>query len=536
MQMQRLTPSTGRELHPALWLALMLLLLAVALGPVWAEAPKPERGSPPIPGTQSGEALQQYPPPATETPTPAITPTDTPVPPTATPTQGGYPPPATDTPTPIPPTNTPTPTDTPVPTVLPPTSTPTTSPYPWPSLTPRAYLPLILKAAGAVSPTATPTVTCSDVVRNGGFEQISDWYLPKTNYPADYSTAQAHGGNRSMRLGIVNSYHNTYSYSDAQQTVTLPAGLASAKLRFWAYPMSKDAGTVPTPYPRAAASLEALGYDVQYLLILDQWDNWIDTLLWQARDDQKWLYYEFDIIRYAGRTIKLQFGVYNTGYGGVTAMYVDDVSLEVCYGAAPTATATPTGLATATPTSTPTPTATPWGCYEGLVNGGFESYGGWWIPTTRYSAGYSTAMPHSGAWSMRLGIVNAGDNTYSYSDAQQTVYIPTGISRVTLRFWAYPQSGDARTVPWPTISMLGDIRLLNLSYDVQYLLILDKYSTWIDTLLWQARDDRQWLFYEFDLTRYAGQTIKLQFGAYNTGYGGVTSMYLDDASLEICYW
>jgi len=32
----------------------------------------------------------------------------------------------------------------------------------------------------------------------------------------------------------------------------------------------------------------------------------------------------------AGQTVKLCFGVYNNGCGGVTAMYVDDVSLETC--------------------------------------------------------------------------------------------------------------------------------------------------------------------------------------------------------------
>ena len=41
--------------------------------------------------------------------------------------------------------------------------------------------------------------------------------------------------------------------------------------------------------------------------------------------------------------------------------------------------------------------------------------------------------------------------------------------------------------------------------------------------------------HQFDLLGYAGQTIKLQFGVYNNGGGGVTGMYLDDASLELCF-
>jgi hypothetical protein len=70
--------------------------------------------------------------------------------------------------------------------------------------------------------------------------------------------------------------------------------------------------------------------DLQYLLILNQDDEWIDTLLWQRQDDRAWGFHEFDLADYAGQTIKLHFGAYNDGVGAVTAMYVDDVSLEIC--------------------------------------------------------------------------------------------------------------------------------------------------------------------------------------------------------------
>jgi bacillopeptidase F (M6 metalloprotease family) len=67
------------------------------------------------------------------------------------------------------------------------------------------------------------------------------------------------------------------------------------------------------------------------VLILDQNDQWVDTLIWQRRNDQAWTFHQFDLDDYASQTIKLQFGVYNNGRDGVTAMYVDDVSLEVCF-------------------------------------------------------------------------------------------------------------------------------------------------------------------------------------------------------------
>ena len=116
--------------------------------------------------------------------------------------------------------------------------------------------------------------------------------------------------------------------------MTIPSGIAQANLSFWSYPISGDAGPIPTPQPRSPSSLqvlEKLTYDVQYLLILDQSDNWIGTMLWQCTNDQTWGYHTYDLGAYAGRTIKLQFGSYNTGNGGVTSMYLDNVSLQLCW-------------------------------------------------------------------------------------------------------------------------------------------------------------------------------------------------------------
>ncbi len=56
----------------------------------------------------------------------------------------------------------------------------------------------------------------------------------------------------------------------------------------------------------------------------------------------------------------------------------------------------------------------------------------------------------------------------------------------------------------------------------------------MDTLLWQRSNDRYWRRFEFNLLRFAGQTIQLQWGTYNNGYSGVTSMYVDDVSLLAC--
>ncbi len=75
---------------------------------------------------------------------------------------------------------------------------------------------------------------------------------------------------------------------------------------------------------------ESPGGDVQYLLILDRFGYWIDTLLWQRSNAGEWTFKSVNLDRYIGATIKLQFGTYNDGLGGVSSMHVDDVSLQVC--------------------------------------------------------------------------------------------------------------------------------------------------------------------------------------------------------------
>ena len=45
---------------------------------------------------------------------------------------------------------------------------------------------------------------------------------------------------------------------------------------------------------------------------------------------QVWTSMSFDLSGYPGTTIMLQWGTFNSGTGGITSMYVDDVTLQVC--------------------------------------------------------------------------------------------------------------------------------------------------------------------------------------------------------------
>ena len=51
---------------------------------------------------------------------------------------------------------------------------------------------------------------------------------------------------------------------------------------------------------------------------------------------------------------------------------------------------------------------------------------------------------------------------------------------------------------------------------------------------WESADSQTWTFHQFNLNRFRGMTVRIQFGVYNDGLGDVTTLYVDDASLQVC--
>jgi PKD repeat protein len=162
--------------------------------------------------------------------------------------------------------------------------------------------------------TVYATSPCDDKIANGGFESGGAWEID-SGYPAAYTTTIFHNGNRSMRAGILDPAANVKGLSAFRQTVTIPRHPQSATLRFWLYPTITGSTS---------------DSDEQRVLLLDQLGNTVQTLVKLRSNTRAWTPYEFDLTKYAGNTLRLYFGVYNNGSGSVTAMYVDDVSLQVC--------------------------------------------------------------------------------------------------------------------------------------------------------------------------------------------------------------
>jgi hypothetical protein len=358
-----------------------------------------------------------------------------------------------------------------------------------------------------------PTQPCHNRISNNGFEFNGSWVIPGTAYPAAYSTRFNHttGGTRSMRTGIIYTSADTFSYSDAYQQVHIPEGTESITLNMWIYQVTEDTAATAQEIPVSVSGkfgLAPLANDLQYILVMDTYGNILQWLLRQKTNSDGWrlVTFNLDANRYEDMTIRIQFGTFNDGIDDVTTMYVDDVTMDVCAEVVPTP----------EPTEPPAPTPPPGTCPERISNNSFETNESWLIPVTAFSAGYSTANPHTGLRAMRNGIIRTRHNRFSYSDAYQMVGIPATAGPATLSMWIYPISEAA------------------VDQDVQYVLVLDRYGNWIGTLLWERSDQEVWTYNEFNMNRYRGTTIRLQFGVYNNGLNDTTAMYVDDVSLQAC--
>lgn len=375
--------------------------------------------------------------------------------------------------------------------------------------------------------TAAPQMpeACINQIINPGFESVGGWGIPYTAYSAGYQLKTAtypeevYAGNWSMRTGIpvYKAYQNRFSYSDAWQTVFIPPGATSARLTLYNKMVSLEAPALGKEQPDEVnlAAVEPqfapgetwgesqLAGDRMYILILNPYTGTIlETLqAWDARNVD-WRLREFDLLRFRGQSIRIQFGTYNDGdyWNRVTTMYVDEFYVTVCDGVVP---------------PPPPPDSTcPTGYTQRLINPSFETSNGWYIPVTAYSARYSTLRANSGARSMLTGIINFWHNRYSYSDFGQPVYIPAGVTDAILRFHVFRQSND-----WT-------------GNDKQYLLVLNHWGYWIDTLLWNSSNNTsEWRTIDRDVRYLRGQSIRLHFGTYNNGWNGITSMFVDDVIL-----
>ncbi len=195
----------------------------------------------------------------------------------------------------------------------------------------------ILPAAAPVRvvgtlPTPTPapvTAACYPVLQNSGFENNSCWALSDTASAATFTSRRVHSGNRALQVGQVDGEPRD-SYSSAQQAFPVPSSALSVRVRYSYFPISGDLAT-----------------GKQYVLV-QKGTQTVAFLKTAAEDRAQWISATQEITvtpEMAGQTLSLYLGVSNpAGAAGVTAMFVDDVQVEVCLPAgasAPPVTACP---------------------------------------------------------------------------------------------------------------------------------------------------------------------------------------------------
>lgn len=169
------------------------------------------------------------------------------------------------------------------------------------------------------------------------------------------------------------------------------------------------------------------------------------------------------------------------------------------------------------------------GCIELVENGSFDPHGDGWsqvgssiLPT--YVALNEIPMAHLVAtldrqdgYAIRLGVTDA-ITVSGLSATQQVIQLPKSSDRITLRFRYLPLYAESLSV--------GDLQYVDIYHGESGLLLaraLDVQS-----------NERMWTQYEFDLSRYAGELIRLFFLVSNDAVGGNIAMYIDDVSVLAC--
>jgi len=158
----------------------------------------------------------------------------------------------------------------------------------------------------------TQNLTCtSDELSNTGFESgtLDCWTAGGAFLPF-VSTLQAHSGSFSAQLGA-SGLPQPAGDSWIYQTITVPTNMQSPTLSFWFWPWSAD----------------SIDHNWQEAQIQDTNGNTLAQVMKASSNAQTWIHQTFDLTPYQGETLRLYFNDHEDGYGNLTYMYLDDVSI-----------------------------------------------------------------------------------------------------------------------------------------------------------------------------------------------------------------
>jgi hypothetical protein len=153
---------------------------------------------------------------------------------------------------------------------------------------------------------------------------------------------------------------------------------------------------------------------------------------------------------------------------------------------------------------------------QAIVNGGFEtgSFSSWTPATGTLAPVVSTAKPHTGTYSALLGHT-AKPEINGNASIYQTITIPAG-DTATLSYWYWASTTDT------------------ISYAWQEAQIQSSTGTTLAQVTKVASNTKAWTQVTYNLSSYAGQTIRVYFNVHGNGYASdYVYMYLDDVSVTL---
>jgi hypothetical protein len=160
------------------------------------------------------------------------------------------------------------------------------------------------------------TASCSDpqeAIVNGGFESdFSGWSIDATVPPPVIDHTTVHSGGSAALLGTVVGTTEPLGDTQISQTLTLSSG-STPTLSFWEWPLTTDTVTFDQQYVR----VQPISPPGPVVVLMNE-----------ARDDETYIFRTFDLSQFAGMTVKLIFGVHQDGFGDITGMFVDDISVS----------------------------------------------------------------------------------------------------------------------------------------------------------------------------------------------------------------
>ncbi|HEY0482445.1 MAG TPA: kelch repeat-containing protein [Kofleriaceae bacterium] len=152
--------------------------------------------------------------------------------------------------------------------------------------------------------------------------------------------------------------------------------------------------------------------------------------------------------------------------------------------------------------------------HDVATNGGFENgLAGWTVDLAVPPPVVNGDKPHSGTKAAAIGTFVGVSEPLGDSQISQVLALPIGGSP-KLTFWEWPLTTDSVT------------------FDQQYVRVTPISPAGATVVLMnEARNDQTYVLRSFDLSAFAGMTIKLTFGVHQDGFGDITGMFVDDVAV-----